>query len=195
MLRWLAIVLALLVAEEAVSPPPLEVSTRPEASAEEARDPQPPSSTSTPALEERNAELLRRHTEIWGLMGLSAGVQEELNGIVLSISTAIHRKETRGTQLLKQVVVPRRSDQPRTYESFVASHKRRFGLLRISGPAQAELLAALDFTWKALHDPDVPEERREAAEEIRDLMKSMGGPPPCCDDGIFERAGMEVREP
>jgi hypothetical protein len=195
MLPWIAIALVLLAAKGAVAAPPLQGSPRSEASAEEVRAAEAPSPTATAKLEERNGELLRRHAEIWGLMGLSAKVQEELNGIVVSINTAIHENEARGTELLKQVVVPRRSDQPRTYESFVSSHKRRFGLLRISGPAQAELLAALDFTWKALHDPDVPEERREVAEKIRDLMKSMGGPPPCCDDGIFERAGMEVSGP
>jgi len=195
MLPWIAIALVLLAATGAVAAPPPEGSPQPEASAEEVRAAEAPSPTATAKLEERNGELLRRHAEIWGLMGLSAKVQEELNGIVVSINTAIHENEARGTELLKQVVVPRRSDQPRTYESFVSSHKRRFGLLRISGPAQAELLAALDFTWKALHDPDVPEERREVAEKIRDLMKSMGGPPPCCDDGIFERAGMEVSGP
>jgi len=195
MLRWIAIVLALLVAKGALPPPPPQDSAQPEASAEEVRAPEARASTAAAKLEERNGELLRRHAEIWGLMGLSAGVQEELNGIVVSINTAIHENQTRGAELLKQVVVPRRSDRPLDYESFVSSHKRRFGLLKISGPAQAELLAALGFTWKALHDPDVPEERREVAEKIRDLMKSMGGPPPCCDDGIFERAGMEVSEP
>jgi hypothetical protein len=123
-------------------------------------------------------------------MSLSPTAKEELNDIVVSINTSIHKNRNSRPEAFEKAIAPRRSDKPLSYERFVSDHKRRFSLLKISGPAQAELLAALDFTWKALHDPEVPEERREAAEKIRDMMKSMGGPPPCCDDSIFERAGI-----
>jgi hypothetical protein len=194
MVRWIPIVLALLVAEDAIAPP-LEPSPLPEASVQESRASEAPPATATSGLEERNVEILTRHAEIWGVMGLSAGVQEELNDTVVSINTGIHENQNEKSEAFKQAMLPRRSDRPLTYHRFVSSHKRRFALLKISGAAQAELLAALDFTWKALHDPKVPEEEREVAEKIRGLMKSLGGPPPCCDDSIFERAGMEVWEP
>jgi hypothetical protein len=144
----------------------------------------------SPPLEERTAELLRKHAEIWDLMGLSASAQEELNATVVSINTGLHANQSQRSAAFDQATLKRRSDAPLIYEEFVSSHRRRFALLKISAPTQLELLAALDFTWKALHDPEAPEEKREAAEKIRDLMKSMGGPPPCCDDSIFERAGM-----
>jgi hypothetical protein len=190
MVRWLSSLFALLVAGNAIAAPPVEAPPQSEVSTQEVRVPAAPPATATSGLEERNAELLERHAEIWGLMGLSARAQEELNETVVSINTGIHANENQRPESFKQATKPRRSDRPLTYENFVSSHKRRFALLKISGATQAELLAALDFTWKALHDPDVPEEKREVAEKIRDLMNSMGGPPPCCDDSIFERAGM-----
>jgi hypothetical protein len=141
-------------------------------------------------LAERNAALLKQHTEIWDLMGLSPGAKQELNGLVLSINRGIYKNKTERPEAFEKALKPRRSDEPLTYARFVDGHKRRFSLLKISEPTQTELLAALDLTWRALHNPQVPEEQREVAETIRDLMKSMGGPPPCCDDSIFEQAGM-----
>ncbi len=149
------------------------------------------SALASPPLEERNDELLRRHNEIWALMGLSASAQEELDATVLAINKGLYENQGERQSVFERATAKRPADEPLTYEAFVSQHKRRFALLELSGPTQVELLAALDFTWKALHDPQVPPERREVAEEIRDLMKSMGGPPPCCDDSIFERAGMQ----
>ena len=195
MARWVSFVLALLVAEDTIAAPPLESSPQPEVSAQEtsARGALPGGDSS--GLEESIAALLKRHGEIWGLMGLSATAQEELNDTVVSVNTGIHQNRDEQPEIFKQVVAPTRSDRPLTHQTFVYSHKRRFALLQISEPVQEELLAALEFTWKALHDPTVPEEKREVAEKIRALMKSIGGPPPCCDDSIFERAGMTTREP
>jgi hypothetical protein len=190
MVRWIPSLIVILAAGNVGAAPPAEAPSRVEVSAQEARMPEAPLATTASRLEERNAELLKRHTEIWGLMGLSARSQEELNETVVSINTGIHENENRRPGSFDEAMKPRRSDEPLTYEDFVSSHKRRFALLKISGATQVELLAALDFTWKALHDPDVPEEKRAVAEKIRDLMISMGGPPPCCDDSIFERAGM-----
>jgi hypothetical protein len=195
MARWLPFVLALLVAGNAIAAPPLEASSEPGASAEEASAREALPGEDSSGLEESNAALLRRHAEIWGLMGLSAGAQEELNDTVVTLNTGIYKNQSEQPEIFKQAMAPTRSDRPLTYQSFVSSHKRRFALLKISGPVQAELLAALDFTWKALHDPTVPEEKRQEAEKIRALMKSIGGPPPCCDDSIFERSGMTTREP
>ena len=190
MVRWIPLLIALLVAGNAIAAPPLETPSQAEVSVQEARALEAPPATAASGLEERNAELLKRHAEIWGLMGLSARAREELNETVVSVNTGLHENENRRPESFKQAMTPRRSDRPLTYENFVSSHKKRFALLKITGATQGELLAALDFTWKALHDPDVPEEKREVAEKIRDLMISMEGPPPCCDDSIFERAGM-----
>jgi hypothetical protein len=152
------------------------------------------SAFASPPLEERNEELLRRHNEIWALMGLSASAQEELNATVVAINRGLYENQGERQPAFDQATAKRPTGQPLTYEEFVSQHKRRFMLLQLSGSTQLELLAALDFTWKALHDPQVPAEKREVAEKIRDLMKSMGGPPPCCDDSIFERAGMQQTE-
>jgi len=195
MARWVSFILALLVAENTIAAPPLESSSQSEVSAEETSAGEAVPGEDSSGLEESNAALLKRHGEIWGLMGLSAGAQEELNDTVVSINTGIYENRNEQPEIFKQVMAPARSDRPLTYQTFVYSHKRRFALLQISESVQEELLAALDFTWKALHDPSVPEEKREVAEKIRALMKSIGGPPPCCDDSIFERAGMTTREP
>ena len=149
------------------------------------------SALASPPLEERSGELLKKHDEIWALMGLSASAQEELNATVVAINKGLYENQGKGQSAFEQASAKRPADEPLTYEEFVSQHKRRFALLQLSGPTQVELLAALDFTWKALHDPQVAPEKREVAEKIRDLMKSMGGPPPCCDDSIFERAGMQ----
>lgn len=149
------------------------------------------SAIASPPLEERNSELLKQHAEIWELMGLSASAQEELNAIVVAINAGLYANQGPRQADFERATAKRRSDASLTYEEFVSGHKRRFALLEISEPTQTELLAALSFTWKALHDSEAPEEKREVAEKIRDLMKSMGGPPPCCDDSIFERAGMQ----
>ena len=188
--RWIPTIVSLLVAGNLVAAPPGGSLSQPSKSREEGAAPEVPPTGSSSTLEERNAELLQKHGEIWELMGLSPVARAELNEIVVSINTSIHRNENEQPEAFKEAMAVKRSDKPPTYESFVSDHKRRFGLLGISGPTQTALLSALHFTWKALHEPKAPEEGREAAEKIRDLMKSMGGPPPCCDDNIFERAGV-----
>jgi hypothetical protein len=130
------------------------------------------------------------HGGIWNLMGLSQRATDELNAIVLSINKRVHENEDRYPEEFAKARVVKRSEAPPTHEEYVASHKRRFQLLGISEPTQEELLGALELTWKALHDPAVPKEQHQVAIEIRAMMKSMGGPPPCCDDNIFTRAGM-----
>ena len=195
MLRWVPILLVLLVAAESCSTPPVEESPQPEVSEQESVAPVAPAAAETSRIEERNAELLTTHAEIWELMGLSESAREELDDTVVSINAAMARNENDPTELLNQAKAPRRRDRPLSYDAFVQSHKRRFSLLKLSDSTREELLAALDFTWQALHDPNTPEDTRQAAEKIRNLMKSMGGPPPCCDDSMFERAGMEPFEP
>ena len=187
---WTLLVIALLLVGVAVAAPPPEALPQPEVSVQEGDASGALPETAISGLEESNAALLKRHSEIWDLMGLSAGAKEGLNETVVSINAGIHKRSSERPEAFEKATARRRSDGPLTYEDFVSSHKRRFALLEISGPTQAELLAALDFTWKALHDPEVPSEKREAAEKIRELMTTMGGPPPCCDDSIFERAGM-----
>lgn len=117
-------------------------------------------------IEARNAELTARHDEIWTLMGLSPAAREEFN-----------RKEVKRARAI-------------TPDEYVAAHKRRFDAMRISPPTQKELLAAAEFAWTALHDPeaDLSPEQRKTARTIQDMMKQLGGPPPGCDENLLQRA-------
>jgi hypothetical protein len=187
MIRILACAFFLVMAWQAQASSPGAASSQPAASAEAREEPSP-----EPALtaDERNQELLRIHSGIWSLMGLSPEATDELNSLVVSINTRVHENRDRYPEEFAKARIVKRSETPPTHEEYVASHKRRFELLGISKPTQEELFGALEFVWNALHDPDVPEEKREAALAIREMMKSMGGPPPCCDENIFVRAGM-----
>jgi hypothetical protein len=185
-----AFAFAVLVAGSTIGAPASKSSPQPTVSSQEGGAAEPPPAGATSGLEERHVELLGKHTEVWDLMGLSPKAKAELNELVVSLNRRIHKNRNKHPEAFEKAMAIRRSDEPLSYEGFVSSHKRRFDLLKISGPTQAELLAALDFTWKALHDPEIPEKKRDVAEKIREMMKSMGGRPPCCDDGIFKRAGM-----
>ncbi len=109
-----------------------------------------------------------RRPSLWVLVTLLASVSEpwEVSNAwtdaVVSINAGIHKSSSERPEAFEKATASRRSDGPLTYEDFVSSHKRRFAVLEISGPTQAELLAALDFTWKALHDPEVPLSRDPA---------------------------------
>jgi hypothetical protein len=186
-LRSLSCILVLFVAWQSHASPPDVESSQPAVPGEVHEAPSP---EKAPTLEERNQALLQMHSEIWSLMGLSQKATEELNEIVVSINTKVHENEHKYPEQFAKARAVKRSELPLTHEEYLASHKRRFELLGISRPTQQELIGALQFTWKALHDPAVPEHRREAAIKIREMMKSMEGPPPCCDDNIFVRAGM-----
>ena len=103
MVRWVSLVLALLVAENTIAAPPLEESLQPEVSAEETSAGEAVPGEDSSGLEESNAALLNRHGEIWGLMGLSAGAQEELNDTVVSINTGIYENRNEQPEVFKQV--------------------------------------------------------------------------------------------
>ena len=140
----------------------------------------------------RNSELVEQHTKIWKLMGLSERPTEELNRIVVAINTQVEKNKHEHPEAFAEVTEVKRSVEPPTYDEYIAKHKQRFGMLKISEPTRKELLAAAELTWNALHDPDVDPEKREVAETIREMMTSMGGPPPCCDDNLFGRVGTET---
>jgi hypothetical protein len=188
MLRFLTCALILLPAWHVLASEPEGASS---AAAESNEVCEEQAAEPTQTVEERNQELLGTHGGIWGLMGLSQEARDELNRLVVTINTAVHQNEQGSSEGFAKVREVKRRTTPLTREEYLASHLSRFQLLGISERTRKELLGALEFTWKALHDPTVPEEQREAAIKIRELMKSMGGPPPCCDDGIFERAGMK----
>jgi len=137
---------------------------------------------------DRNAELLRKHTEIWNLMGLSISAADELNGIVVAVNARMEENRREKPHAFAQAMEVKRARGEMAHADYIANHERRFELLRISPPTQKELLAAADFTWKALHDPDLPPEKMRTAQTIQAMMKAMGGPPPCCDDNLFVRA-------
>ncbi len=139
-------------------------------------------------LDKRNQSLLRQHNEIWDLMGLSPKAREELNGIVLDVNTRMDHNRAASPEAWAAASAVKRG-QPKTREEYMAAHRKRFDALQIGESTQQELLAAADFTWTALQPgSDVPEEKRRTAQKIRDLMSALKGPPPCCDDNIFERA-------
>jgi hypothetical protein len=144
-------------------------------------------------LDDRNAALLKQHNEIWALMGLSPAAKDELNKIVLAVSGQLHKnKYDHPAEFKKAMEVKRTPGETMTHEAYLANHKRRFDVLKISDATQSELFKAAEFVWSALHDPDAAtkfsEEQRKVARTINDMMKQLNGPPPCCDDNIFERA-------
>ncbi len=128
-------------------------------------------------------KLLQQHTEIWKMMGLSEPAQKELNAIVVGVEGALEKNKQAHPELFGKE--PKRAKQP-THDEYMAAHKKRFDALKISAATQKELLASAEFVWKALHDPAVAPKDKEVAMKIKDMMKM--GPPPCCDDNIFEKA-------
>jgi hypothetical protein len=141
-----------------------------------------------PSTEQRNAELLRQHAEIWKLMALSPEATAELNALVVAVSTQMATNRHEHPEAFAKASDVQRAQGELTHADYMASHRRRFEALGISAPTRAELLAAAEFVWTALHDPAVPAEKRQVAQTIQSMMKAMNGPPPCCDDNIFQRA-------
>lgn len=167
------------------------------AAAEKKAQPSPaaaPEAKAMPAasVDRRNKDLLKQHTEIWGLMGLSKKAQDELNGIVVSVNKQIAKNKAEHPDECARVADVKRADHPLNHEEYVANHKKRFDFLKISEPTQKELFGAAEFVWGALHAPDASKkytaEQKKTAGILRDMMKKMNGPPPCCDDNIFARA-------
>jgi hypothetical protein len=142
------------------------------------------------ALENDNAELVAKHSEIWALMGLSSRAMEELDRIVIDLSNRLDRARRECAEA--SAPEAKRVDHQLTRGEYLERHGKRFDALGISPSTQAELLDAAGFTWSAMHDASVPQEQREAAETIRTMMLAMGGPPPCCDDLVLQMAGREA---
>lgn len=140
------------------------------------------------STEQRNAELLQKHTEIWNLMGLSEAATKELNGIVVAVNTQMEKNKNEKPEAFAQATEVKRASGPLTHADYIANHRKRFDFLKISQPTQTELLGAAEFVWTALHDPNVPADKKQTAETIQNMMKALNGPPPCCDDNIFQRA-------
>lgn len=140
---------------------------------------------------ERNAELTGKHNDIWALMGLSSAVKDELNAVVLRINRLMTENRAKMPEEYDQVFRDSKRKENISHEEYIADHKKRWAALALSAQAQAELLAAAEFCWTALHDPDatLSDEQRKTAEIIRTMMKELGGPPPCCDENIFAKAG------
>ncbi len=149
-----------------------------------------PAAPAKPSLsvEQRNAELVQQHNEIWKLMELSPAATDELNAIVVAVNTQMDRNRHEKPAAFAAAMEVKRVQGELTHEEYIASHQKRFGALGISPSTQAELMAAAEFVWTALHDPNVPAEKKQTAETIQAMMKSLNGPPPCCDDNIFQRA-------
>ena len=190
MIRSLALLLLVVACGHSAGPharPPAATTAEPVAPAVA----HPPAQTGQPAkpLAARNDELVQKHNEVWALMGLSQRARDELNAIVLGINTQIYKNRQERPVEFAQAMHVQRSSEPLTHEAYMGSHKRRFDLLGISQPTQRELLDSTDFIWQALHgDGKFTPEQRKTAETIRDMMKAMSGPPPCCDENIFKRA-------
>lgn len=145
---------------------------------------------------ERDAELTAKHDEIWDLMNLSRPVKDELNAVVLTINRQMARNRDRNPEEYDRVFKDSKRAERIDHATYIADHQTRWALLGLSAAAQAELLAAAEFCWTALHDPSAaltPEEGRKA-EVIRSMMKALGGPPPCCDANIFAKAQATVQQ-
>lgn len=139
----------------------------------------------TPDRQEEDG-LVHLHSDIWKMMGLSEPAQKELNALVLRINRNIQHNETEDPGKMAGISVKRDPDwQKQTHEEYVARHRDRFAQFGLSEATQNELFGAMNVVWGALHDPNVPEERKATAEKIREMMKEL---PACCDDAIFERA-------
>lgn len=143
----------------------------------------------TPSID-RNAELVTKHDEIWDLMGLSRPIKDELNAVVLRINTQMARNRDRNPEVYDRVFKESKRQQDVTHEEYVLDHLKRWQTLGLTAAAQKELLAAAEFCWTALHDPGARLTAGDLrkAEIIRTMMKALGGPPPCCDERIFEKA-------
>jgi hypothetical protein len=141
-----------------------------------------------PSVEARNQALVVQHTQIWQLMELSDAAQKELNGVVVAVNRQMAKNKEAHPEAFASAATVKRSGGKLTYDQYMANHKRRFDFLKLSEATQGELLAAATFVWRALHDRDVPEDKRKVAETIKNMMIQLEGPPPCCDDNIFERA-------
>lgn len=149
---------------------------------------QPPAKELKVSVEQRNAELVQKHTEIWNLMGLSDHAKAELNGLVVAINTQMDTNRREKPDAYAEAATVQRAPGEQTHDEYIANHRKRFDALGISQPTQAELLGAAEFVWSALHDPAVPASQRVTAEKVQAMMKALNGPPPCCDDNIFRRA-------
>lgn len=146
--------------------------------------------TLTPTLTERNAELTAKHNEIWDLMSLTAPARNELNAVVLAVNAQMAANRARNPEVYDKVFKESKRKSDPTHDEYVKDHLNRWQLLGLSGGTQHELLQAAEFCWTALHDPTAPltAEELAKAEIIRKMMKDLGGPPPCCDENIFEKA-------
>ena len=139
--------------------------------------------------DKKNDALVKKHNEIWDLMGLSRSARDELNGIVIAVNTQIMKNKAERPEMMKELSDVKRAEKL-THEQYIAKHKKRFDGLKISEPTQKELFAAAEFVWKALHSTgeDFTDEQRKTAQTIQNMMRELNGPPPCCDDNIFKRA-------
>ena len=146
-------------------------------------------------IEDRNQALIKQHDAIWDLMGLSPDARTELDGIVRTVNTQVMKNKLGEARKFDHIVV-KRAASPLTHDEFVASHRKRFDRLGITASTQKELIQAAEFVWTALHDKKASFtlKQREAAQTIQNMMRKMEGPPPCCDDNIFQRAAVGEEE-
>lgn len=149
-----------------------------------------PGTSPAEALARRNAELTVTHNGIWDLMGLSVPARHELNAVVLQVNSQMASNRARNPEVYDKVFKETKRNEAVSHEEYVADHLKRWQLLGLSAGTQKELLGAAEFCWTALHDPaaTLTEDERGKAEVIRKMMKDLGGPPPCCDENIFEKA-------
>ncbi len=145
-----------------------------------------------PAVEKKNKELVDQHNQIWALMGLSQKAKDELNGIVVAVNNQLAKNKKEHPEMMAANPTLRVPHEKMTHEKYIEAHLGRFKKLGISADTQKELLAGAEFCWSALYDKDAAskfnDEQRKVAATIGNMMKQLNGPPPCCDDSIFNRA-------
>eukprot|EP01084_Bolivina_argentea_P051270 94315_1 len=141
---------------------------------------------------DRSKALLSQHAEIWDLMKLSNNAKNELQDTVFNVHTAIQNNYKNNSSFMNQFKSPNRiNHEDITQNKFIENHRKRFNMLGLTNDTKNELIKSANWTWNVLYDTmdtNVTEEDTQRANQIKQMMIKLNGPPPCCDDNIFLKA-------
>lgn len=128
-------------------------------------------------------DLVNQHRKIFLELGISKYAATEVAFAVAMVYDNIQKQKATNPDWDKMMDKVLRG-APENLEEAVARHRNRFNKLGISKRARKELTDAFTLVYTKLHseNPD------EMALKIKEMMKQL---PPCCDDAIFERAGVK----
>ncbi|MBI5182839.1 MAG: OmpA family protein [Nitrospinae bacterium] len=132
-------------------------------------------------------DIVNQHRKIFLELGLSKHTANEVAFAVAMVYDNIQKQKAINPDWDKMMDKVLRGS-PKNLEEAVARHKNRFKKLGVSERAQEELTDAFTLVYTKLHSGGKPD---EMALKIKAMMKQL---PPCCDDAIFERAGVKQEE-